>query len=241
MAVVRKRWTTASKLDRGALCPASTVRPETRSEPGKPAIWGNGAHKFIETGVVPEGPDTPAWVTKGLKDKIASSGFKREDWYPPGAHETQAYLDGPNLDQVSIVIDKQYPELPSSIRFKIDYVGEYQGLPWIEDLKTGRFPVPPTALQVAAAALLVKQLVGSKGAFGSVLHWPRYPKHALPNRERAPFSADDLKAVRDRLLLMRDISLSKNPPAIPGDEQCRYCDCFASCPEGQEFRARSGQ
>lgn len=240
--MLRKRWTTASRLDRGALCPASTVLPETKSESGKGAQWGTAAHEFMETGQIPKGPETPAWVTKGLADKVICSGFDRAKWYPPGAHEVQAYLDGPNFEDVSIVPGghDDWPERESSIRVKIDYVGVHEGKPWVEDLKTGRFPVPPSALQVAAAALLVAQLVGSKAAYGTVLHWPRYPKAAPPVRSKFYlYDEAALEATREQLLLARARALQPNPPAIPGEEQCRWCNCLAACPAGQEFKAKS--
>ena len=236
---MRRRWTTASRLDRGALCPASTVLPEAKSELGKSAIWGNGAHAYIETGEIPK--DAPDWVRKGLADKIMCSGFVREEWYPPGAHEVQGYLDGPNLDEVSIVPGghKDWPERESSIRVKIDYTGEHNGAPWVEDLKTGRYPIEPSALQVAAAALLVAQLVGSKVAYGTVLHWPRYKKSDLPRRSKFHlFDQDGLEATRERLLMLRAVALGPNPAAIPGEEQCRWCSCLPNCPEGLEYKAR---
>lgn len=240
--VNNKRWTSASRLDRGESCPASTVLPETRTEPGKSAIWGSGAHKYVEHGVVPEGKDWPAWVTKGLIDKIKCSGFKREDYYPaPGVHEAHAILWGDNLEHASLVFDhgvdglSPFPAIPGSIRFKIDYIGERDDTAWVDDLKTGRFAPPATSLQIAAAALVVAQMQLRDAVWGSVTHWPRYPKQALPTREWHLYDAEELDIVKNRLLLLRDIACGPNPPAVPSEEACRWCPCKPDCEAGQEF------
>lgn len=255
---MRKRWTTASRLDRGVLCPASTVIPEAERESGNAAIFGSAWHQVVELGSLQEREcrDSvtgavvrvawPKWVHKAVDDKLAHLPRALEDirseWWPGGAHEVKGQLDGVNVEDASLIVDGgSYSDSPTSIRFKIDYVGVKFDEPWVDDLKTGREPTPPDSLQVAAAALVAAQVSGARGAWTSITWWPRYPKDNEPSRRSHYHDATALENVRKVLKVIREDALSGSPTINPArDEfgepidQCKWCNSRPNCPAWKE-------
>ena len=243
-----------SRLDRGVLCPASTVLPEAESEPGNSAIWGSAWHQVVETGALGEREcrdqvtgavvrvEWPRWVVKGVKDKLAHlpralGEIRAEYWPEGGAHERKGQLEGDDFEVASLIVDGGYTDSPLAIRTKIDYVGVKFGEPWVDDLKTGREPTDPSSLQVAAAALLAAQVTGAQGAWTSITWWPRYPKDNEPSRRSHYHDAASLENVRKVLKVIREDALSGSPTINPARdeygepvEQCKWCGSRPNCP-----------
>lgn len=251
--VVRKRWASASKLDRGEKCPTSLspALPDVYEPAGKSAIWGKAIHSWAENNGKLGEPDReqvngvwqagtwPKWAVDGVTKKAWVSGVKPEDIYPPGgAVEMQAYLDGEDFRQAVVIVDKKWPALSSSLVMKVDYWGTKAGEPWIKDLKTGRIPPPPTSLQVAVGALVAMDITGpsADGVHTSIDHWPRYPLDGKPVSEWHYFERVELEDVRQRLVQLRKTSTGPNPPTNPGD-WCRYCPKLLACPKRFEAEA----
>jgi hypothetical protein len=257
----KARWATASKMDRAVLCPASTVIPEVESEPGNSAIWGSAWHQVVELGALGEREcrdkvtgavvkvEWPRWVVKGVSDKLANlpralGDIRGEFWPGNGTHETKGLIDGDEFEVASLLVDGgPYPIREGSIRAKVDYIGEKLGEPWVDDLKTGREPTPADSLQIGVAALIVAQVTGAQGVWGSVTHWPRYPKSNEPEREWQYYDAEALSNVRKVLKVIRGDALSPFPTINPArDEwgepvgQCKWCGSRPNCPawKGQE-------
>lgn len=242
--VGKGRWTTASRLDRAALCPGSTVLPEERTKPGNSAIWGSAWHQVVEQGTLlsssDDGEPWPAWVVKGVADKLSNiSPVWRDQWPVGGAHELRGELDGDDI-QVAACLGKgeKWNERPTGIRIKADYIGMKLGEPWVDDLKTGRFADEPTSLQVGAAALLVATLKGAEGVWGSITHWTRYPKGNEPEREWHYYDADALDQVRLRLRTIRADALGPAPTFRKSSDeydnptnQCLWCSSRKFCPQ----------
>lgn len=252
----RKRWTTASRLDRASLCPASTVIPEVNRESGNAAIFGSAWHQVVELGSLQERESRdsvtgavvrvawPKWVIRAVDDKLAHLPRAlediRADMWPGGAHEVKGQLDGGDFEDASLIVDGGYTESPTSIRFKIDYSGVKLDEPHVDDLKTGREPIGADSLQVAAAALLVAQATGARNAWASITHWPRYPKDNEPTRAWQYYDAEALEGVRKVLKVIREDALSGSPTINPAKDefgepvdQCKWCNSRPNCPAWQ--------
>jgi hypothetical protein len=263
----RRRWTTASRLDRAIACPASTVLPEVQSEPGNSAIFGSAFHQLVECGALGEREcrdkvtgaivrvEWPKWVRRGIADKLANlpRAFEeiRGEFWPGGTHEVQGTLDGSHFEVASRVDEGGFPNAPTSIRLKIDYVQDELGdlfvpglLPWderrkhplVEDLKTGR-PSLPESMQVVGAAIWKQLISGAEGVWVATSHWPRYPKSNEPTRELQHLNAPALEKARKVLTIVREDAFSSQPTINPArDEwgepvgQCKWCGSRPNCP-----------
>lgn len=204
---------------------------EGPSEKGRAAIWGDGVHAYLETGRVPQEPE---WVAKGLAAKLKAAGDVRDKYPAPGLHEIKLVLWGDNFEEASLFVRDDFPDIPGSVRAKLDYYGTKLGEPWIDDLKTGHQPPPPDTLQLGAPALATSTLtLDVSGVHGSITHWPRYPKDQEPTRQWHYFDNEELDIIRNRLLNIRDRAASGEKPN-PG-EHCRWCRCRANCKQGTEY------
>lgn len=247
------RWDTASNLDRTILCPASSVMekldiPSDNAIKGR--LWGETVHKWVETGKI----EGPSWATKGFEDKLAVSGAgesTRHDFWPPhGVHEMAISWD---LDTDPIVVMERrpdgqaaWPKIPGSLRIKLDYAawgaesGGIDGHLWVDDLKTGRFSTPPESMQVGAAVAALCRLIDKRYeyGYGTVTHWPRYPKHGLPRRSKP--ARHDFVPTHDLLRRTRDsahraklgIDSGGDPPpdTVFAGEHCQWCPSKHVCP-----------
>lgn len=261
----KKRWTTASRLDRAAECLASTVLPEDRDDTETAAqVWGQAWHQVVElrgrlgrSSAFRNGQkvecDWPDWVVRGVGKKLdqvrgsLETSFEEfwDHWYPLGAAETSIVIDGPALENVSLVFG-DFEDSATSIRIKADYIGTKLGDPWVDDLKTGRRPSDPGDLQVATAAYALSRMTGSEAVWGSITHWPRYPLANGPTRAWHYYDAEELDIVRNKLLTMRTRAYSEpvillvNPAKDEWGEpieQCKYCKSIKYCPAWQTNRS----
>jgi hypothetical protein len=109
----------------------------------------------------------------------------------------------------------------------IDYLG-VNG--WVDDLKTGRWPVDPrTSRQLRSYALAAWVRDGRARDWESVVsitQWPKYPLAAPPRRTSALLTALDLSEHLMELQWAVD-----HPDEInPTPDGCRFCTSRLACP-----------
>lgn len=101
---------------------------------------------------------------------------------------------------------------------------------WVDDLKTGRWPVDATTSGQLRSYALVPWLAAGKpmawDGLVSITQWPKYPLAALPVRNSHHLTALDL------MEHLGDLQHAASHPrqVVPGDDQCRFCDCKRVCP-----------
>lgn len=237
----------ASETGRSIICPASLVLPRAprpvSEKRERAAAWGTLCHHWKETGET-----DPPWAdprdTKCLEKKLVLSGVEREDWWPvndsKAVHEfTFAirlngepkihYLEG---DREHADFWKSGFSGPDWLTGTIDWLDACDGqtMAWVDDLKTGHWPVDPaTSAQLRSYALVPWLLAGSPMAWEglvSITQWERYPLSGLPIRTYHSLSALDLMEHLDALRWA-----AEHPNEInPDDEACRFCECKPLCP-----------
>lgn len=245
------RWDTASNLDRTVLCPASSVMekldiPSDNAIKGR--IWGETVHTWVETGKI-AGPD---WAAKGFEEKLAVSGaddtLRLEFWPDHGVHELALVWD---LETTPYIVVERgpdgrvaWPKSPGSLRIKLDFAAwgaESTGVDghlWVDDLKTGRYSVPAESLQVGSAVAGLGAIYGYDYGYGTITHWPRYPKQGKPRRSKP--AKHELIPTRDLLRRTRDsaerakqeIDKGNDPPpdTVFAGDHCQWCPSKHICP-----------
>lgn len=252
-------WSRASELSRAVACPASTHLPRAPRESSGAAEWGTVVHAWAETGRWD--PDNLA--TRRRAAALVGAGVTREALWPgPGEHEVSFALHTRNR----VCARERHPDRAARdtwcsgfdsewLTGTADWVGEWFGEPWIEDLKTGvGHPVdyaghndgtvapdggdPWDLWQLrfyAAAELLWRP--DAAGVWVSVLWWPRYPADSVPLRigprrvDRAEVTGLTVPLL-ETARVAREASLD-SVDARPGEEQCRWCPSKGHCPAWQ--------
>lgn len=108
--------------------------------------------------------------------------------------------------------------------------GTEKTLPWVDDLKTGRWPVDVKKSKQLLSYLLVPWIkagmpvVGWKGVV-SITQWPRYRLDCLPKRSSRRVTGLDLVAHLEDIRWATENPTEKNPT----EEHCRFCPCRAAC------------
>lgn len=123
---------------------------------------------------------------------------------------------------------------PQWLTGTVDWIGSYDGIiPWIDDLKTGRWPVDPKTKQLLSYGLFDYIADGRKPdyeAHRSITQWPKYPIPAPPVRKWGPLmTALDLEEHLDDLQWALHHPTEMNPDY----ETCRFCDSAPVCPRAQ--------
>lgn len=109
-------------------------------------------------------------------------------------------------------------------------LGNEETLPWVDDLKTGRWPVDPKTSKQLLSYLLVpwtlagSPLIGWEGVV-SITQWPKYPLGKLPKRSSHRVSGLELAEH------LEDLRWAMNSPDVanPTEEHCRFCPCRTNC------------
>lgn len=207
--------------------------PRTREPNAKrdaAADWGTLTHAWVETGETDD---------ETLERKIMLSGIVREDWWPPsGLHEVTFAIElfdvraerftGPR-DEAD-AWKAQFYGNPRYLTGTIDYLNT-TGIPWVDDLKTGRWPVPYTKRQIHSYVLLPWVEEGcpldARKYRRSITQWPKYPLAELPRRSglEHPLTTLDLACHLDDLRW----SVENPDEANPTEEGCRFCECRRHC------------
>lgn len=230
----------ASESDRALICPASLVLPRTREKTEnaqKAANWGTLCHYWKETGEV-EMPGASEKDVLCLEKKILLSGIEREDYWSLGQHEVSFAL---HLTTCKLQLYPGYGKAGCDrdawkkgfseewLTGTIDYLREGEG--WLDDLKTGRWPVDVrTSKQVRSYALMPWVQDGMRLDWtieATITTWERYPLAGLPTRQSCVLNGWDLS---DHL---EDLRYAVDHPdeTRETEEGCRFCDSRPNCPE----------
>lgn len=207
-------WTSAGRLERAALCPASGHLPRQEDEPGDAAIWGKVVHSWKETGVWPT--DSPYRIStlERRETALVVGGTSRETLWPSeiGVHEFKVAVSPTNWDwdtvnrvgsdeEARLAWKNQYPEeyavgisdwfarLDEQRVEELEMQGitAYVGQPWIDDLKTGReIPDDPLILIPQRLYATAGALYTQEPVLCSLTHWPRSPADGIPRRVWSP-------------------------------------------------------
>lgn len=230
----------ASELDRLLSCVGSAVLPrqDTRTlGVRKAAEWGTSVHSWLETGIV---------TSPGLGERITLSGTNRERLWPRGLHEITLALnvvtgDARRYYGASEGRDAWKTDFDDEwITGTLDFVGELFDLPWVDDLKTGRFAAWNDYKAQQSFYVLAwsrYRYEETRESRSTITHWPRYPKHLPPTREGRVLSLDylggfakQLTQLRDDILRAQDAGAALNP-----GKQCVYCPSRSHCPQGIQY------
>ncbi len=248
-------WSRASELSRAVACPASAHLPRGEDGASAAADWGTSVHAWAETGRWPA--DTAA--TRRRDAALRGAGLTREKLWPGGAHEvTYALATGSRLATRDVFGTRAEREAFTAglgeewLSGTADWVGDWFGEPWVEDLKTGKgHPIdfaghragetPPDGgdpwdiwqlrLYAVAEALVTRP----SGVWVSVLWWPRYPADSVPVRI-GPRRADaaEIRGLTLPLLETARLNVIRSRAAPVADarsgDHCHFCRCKAVCP-----------
>lgn len=231
----------ASETDRALLCPASLVRKKTgkRSDKAnKTAEWGTFVHSWKETGETRN--------NKTLLKKLSKSGVDRARLWPETGnqygHEATFSIDIESL-QLRIWSSKgsKYPRdhwkrrhpRHRFITGSIDWLStrSRDGLPWVDDLKTGSWPViAKYSKQLRTYALVPWILSGcTTDVWVSITQWPKYKLDCKPKRTWHLLKSADLKKHLEKIKW----AIKNTHKAIPSKHACMFCLCKPDC---QEFK-----
>lgn len=229
----------ASETDRALICPASLVRKKTGKRSinaNKTAEWGTFVHKWKETG---EHRDN-----KTLLKKLQRSGIDRAKLWPETSdshgHEATFSI---NLESLQLRLwspkgskyksdhwKRRHPRY-NYITGSIDWLSRRSrdGLPWVDDLKTGTWPVHAKySKQLRTYALVPWLLSGcTSDVWVSITQWPKYRLDCKPKRNWHLLKSKDLA----KHLLKIKWAIKSTHKAIPSREGCRFCLCKPDCLE----------
>lgn len=236
----------ASETDRAIICPASLVRKKTgrRSEKANTtAGWGTFAHRWKETGEIKGSKSHVKTLTK----KLIASGIDREKLWPKTSdshgHEATFSI---NLESLQLRLWSPQGSKYSSDHWKrrhprhryltgsIDWLStrSRDGLPWVDDLKTGTWPVSAKySKQLRSYALVPWVLSGcTSSVWVSITQWPKYRLDCKPKRNWYLLTSEMLQGHLKKVRW----AVANTHKAIPSSEGCRFCLCKPDCSEFKE-------
>jgi hypothetical protein len=244
-------WVRASELDTVLACPGSLVLPRLGDEAKSPkaregAAWGHAMHSWKATGVVPETPGYPRHA------ELISARLKyadRNELWPGGLHEVAMSRDSVTGDTRTVkALDDVAWKAAQSATCEVgtaDYVGGLFDELWVDDLKTGAWPPTPPehSLQLRWYTMVAWFAAGSPktGAWGTITHWPRYPKDGSPRRlGPAHYTAKVLLEFAERVSKvyrqhggpLRVMSFN------PSESACKFCPSRTFCHERYDSQER---
>lgn len=200
------------------------------------ADFGTLVHHWKETG-----ESDPAWASERdivcLEKKLLGTGIKREDWWPTGAgrHEVTFAVElytlrlreytGPR--EGADEWKKQFS--PRWLTGTIDWLATHNARPWIDDLKTGAWPVHVDTKQLLSYAMYPYAKHAPFPYWTTITQWPKYPLAGLPRRTGRWASELDMLAHLDDLRWAHEHPTEINPT----ENGCRFCDSKPICPAHQ--------
>ena len=252
-------WTRASELSRAVACPASTHLPRVPDSPGDGAAWGTLVHAWKETG---------RWPVDDLRTRrraaaLVAAGLTRGDLWPGGEHEVTYAVStaarGAMVARETLDTPEQRNAFaaargPEWVTGTADWVGDWFGEPWIDDLKTGvSHPIDFAAHRAgdladdggdpwdlwqlrfyALGEIVWRNREAPSGVWVSVTWWPRYPADSAPVRigPRRVAAAEVLGTIGPLLeMARRNAAESAAGPAVArAGDHCTFCRSRAYCP-----------
>lgn len=235
----------ASDSDRALVCPASLVLPkraERSDKANRAADWGTLVHAWKETGDDGSSPT--------LRKKLLLSSIDREELWPTiggkgGRHEVTFSI---NLETLQLRIwspegsafgrDHWKRRHPANkyLTGTIDYLSRRNKgqrlLPWVDDLKTGTWPVSAKYSKQLKSYALVPWILGNceTDVLASITQWPKYKLSGKPKRNfHVLTSADLVKHLHKIRWAVNNTSL-----VYPTKSGCMFCPCKPDCVDYQE-------
>lgn len=212
--------------------------PRTRPRSDKAdraAAFGTLVHHWKETG-----EEEPQWADDRdllcLQKKLAMSGVRREVWWPTGVHEVSFAIDLERAEVTRYTGDKflrdEWKAKFDPTKYltgTIDLLDTTGDAPWVDDLKTGHWPVnPKTSRQLRSYALVPWLEAGSPYSWVCVVtitQWEKYPLAGQPKRKQHIITGFDM------LEHLEEVRWAvAHPNEVTPSEQCRFCDSRPSCP-----------
>jgi hypothetical protein len=233
----------ASELDRLLICPGAAFLPNSEKTMGQAAEWGKLVHKWKVNGQIPESPLSPT-----LTKKLKSSGVNLLNYWPSeGKHEITFAFNVMNGD-VAVREERSGLGWEDVEAWKLgfgdewvvgtaDYAYEQFGVPWIDDLKTGRLAAfSDYRAQQYFYGLAFARLLDAPELLLTITHWPKYPLHKLPHRGPPVEFADymmeefwgELKQLRETILYGRE---TRDNRLLQINSKCGFCPALANCPK----------
>jgi hypothetical protein len=219
----------SSDSDRAVICSHSLIAPRNlarRKKADSAAGYGTVVHRWKETGEIDGGPDG-----RTLEKKLLLSGTDRGIlWSEPGVHEVTF---GIRLHETPFAVVYSGERSGADawkaswvgtdcITGTVDWLGNRDGAVWVDDLKTGHWPVDvATSMQLRSYALLPWVEAGCPMDYEvvtSITQWEKYPLSAPPVRTWCTLTGFDLLEHLDRLRWA-----TGSDEAVIGDH-CTFCD-----------------
>lgn len=198
----------ASESDRAVDCPHSLVKIGKKADTEKAIAareWGHTVHHWKETGRFRGLANHLATFRK----KLRASGVDRNRYWRKGTgeHEVTFAL---RLDDLTLLVYDRLEEELDRDKWKeqfdpalwltgtIDWLvwGDEDTIPWVDDLKTGHWPVAAIGNRQLLSYMLVPWVaLGCPRDFDgvvSITQWEKYPLESLPVRRSWRVNAFDM-------------------------------------------------
>lgn len=234
----------SSASARAIACPASLLAPNRlvrSARTNAAAAFGHLAHAWVETGVVgitgASAPDIDL-----LERKILLSGIDRDRLWPAnGEHEVTFAVHLKSLEvrlykENSLDLDRDRWKETWDTSEWLTGTSDYETEDWLDDLKTGSWPVSPIDNpQLRSYALWRWLRAGRPFRYKrdvSITQWPKYPIVGLPARSWSCVTGFDLEEHLEAL----QWSVSHPTEYNITEEHCLFCQAKSAhkdiaCPE----------
>lgn len=243
-----------SKSKRYVLCPASVSRcatlPQGPQTDSPAAREGTRAHQLLEVCLTPGNMRRP----KDVPDLVDEVG----PWQPDAemVEYIQEVIDYIGRRQIELMPSEVYSEKrvdPEPVTgcaeqagtVDIQILSKYKKTLEIADLKYGRGirvdPEGNTQLILYAAGVLAETPVADLDQVETIrctIMQPRIPTERGTNRW-VEYTLEGLLEEAKKIGDAGNLALTGFGPAVPGEEQCRWCDFKSQCEERREWAMQS--
>lgn len=164
------------------------------------------------------------------------SRVRREEWWPTGEHEVTFAIELAAATVQRFAGDKRLRD-EWKLRFDaarfltgtIDLLDTDGEAPWIDDLKTGHWPVDPRKSRQLRSYALVPWIEAGKpmqwNCITTITQWEKYPLIGQPKRKQHIVSGLDMMEHLDEARWA-----VAHPEQVTPSDCCQFCDSRPSCP-----------
>ena len=235
--------------------PPQTPKP-SRDEA---AAYGTLAHTWKEKGVIPAGEGLLHRTLQAKVQRLPNG--ERERWWPGGQHEVRVSWDprdnsgglhekhvpyvfksptaaAPYEVRANLTVEwEEYRYLLSGFTGTLDWVGEHEGLPWIDDLKTGKTDNGPPdefapLLGYASAWLAANKL--RPACYVSLTYFRRYPVGVSRIERVGPVFVGRQTLQDFREAVLTSVEGRGKVDQLATGSHCTYCPTEYTCPARQD-------
>lgn len=212
------------------------------------AEYGTIVHKWKETGLVPAGESLLHRTVRAKVQRLPAE--ERERWWPNGHHEVHVSWD-PRDGRGELWPESRARQLSDSVKYEsweeyrygipgftgtLDFVGDHNGLPWIDDLKTGRTDNGPPEefaplLGYASAWLAAKSM---RACYVSLTYFRRYPVGESVIERVGPVFVGRQQLSDFREAVLASVNGRHKVDELNPGPHCTYCPAEDNCPARQD-------